>query len=213
MKLPARAAVPLLLPALHACGLYQSHGYGRVARSPLPAEHVTPVVLPPNAPSISQRFRPVSLSPNGGHKGFDIFVPTRTPVLVAAPGVVAEVDLSILYGRRVLVNHARVAAGFRLQTRYFHLSEAAVEPGQRVRRGELIGYSGASGMAGLFPHLHFEIFRLSEDEPPIAVEYLDPQSLWVDGVGRVTCFDRARGYAAAPLGLTYPVPCRDVAWE
>ncbi len=201
------------LLALPGCGLYQSHGYGKVARSPLPEQFVTPVALPPNAPSISQRFRPVNLSPNGGHKGFDIFVPMRTPVLAAAPGVVAEVDLSLLYGRRILINHARVADGFRLQTRYFHLSEQQVEPGQAVRRGELIGYSGASGMAGLFPHLHFEIFRLDEADPPIAVEYLDPQSLWVDGVGQVTCFDRARRFSAAPLRLTYPAPCRGVAWE
>ena len=213
MKYCARAVICLCLFLLSGCGLYQSYGYGKVARSPLPKEVVTPVFLPPGAPSISQRFRPVSLSPNGGHKGFDIFVPSRTPVLAAAAGVVEVVDLSILYGRRIMINHARVAAGFRLQTRYFHLNEPLVEPGQSVRRGELIAYSGASGMAGLFPHLHFEIFRLNEAEPPLAVEYLDPQSLWIDGVGRVTCFDRAREFPAAPLRLTYPVPCRDLAWE
>ena len=82
-----------------------------------------------------------------------------------------------------------------------------------VGRGELIGYSGASGMAGLFPHLHFEMFRLNEAEPPVAVEYLDPQLLWVDGVGQVTCFDLARSYPGEPLRLTYPVPCRGLAWE
>ena len=162
MRISAGALIVCSLLLLSGCGLYQSHGYGKVARSPLPERHITPVFLPPNAPSISQRFRPVNLSPNGGHKGFDIFVPSRTPVLAAAPGTVSVVDVSVLYGRRILVNHARVADGFRLQTRYFHLSEPLVEPGQSVQRGELIGYSGASGMAGLFPHLHFEMFRLDE---------------------------------------------------
>ena len=213
MKNLTRAVIVVSLLALTGCGLYQSHGYGKVARSPLPRAQVTPVILPSFAPSISQRFRPVNLPADGGHKGFDIFVPSGTPVLAAAPGVVVEVDLSVLYGRRVMLNHARVADGFRLQTRYFHLSEPLVEPGQAVARGVLIAYSGASGMAGLFPHLHFEIFRLNEAEPPIAVEYLDPQLLWVEGVGRVTCFDRAREYASAPLRLTYPVPCRGLAWE
>ena len=208
-------SLTLLLAALSlgGCGLYQSHGYGRVARSPLPGEYVTPVTLPENAPSISQRFRPVDLPRDGGHKGFDIFVPHGTPVLAAAPGTVSNVDLSLLYGKRVFVDHARVADGFRLQTRYFHLTEQVVAPGQRVARGEVIGYSGATGMAGVFPHLHFEMFRLNEQEPPIAVEYLDPQRYWIDGVGRVTCFRQGQDYAGEPLRLTYPVPCRAIAGE
>lgn len=198
---------------LGGCVLYQSHGFGKVARSPLPKESVTPVVLPQNAPSISQRFRPVDLPLDSGHKGFDIFVPRRTPVLAAAPGTVSKVDLSLLYGKRIFIDHAPVADGFRLQTRYFHLAEQLVEPGQRVARGELIGYSGVTGLTGLYPHLHFETFRLNERDPPVAVEYLDPQRYWMDGIGRVTCYRHGQDYAAEPLLLTYPVPCRDVARE
>ncbi|MCP4471640.1 MAG: M23 family metallopeptidase [Gammaproteobacteria bacterium] len=63
---------------------------------------------------------------NNEHKGFDILVPSRTPVLAAAGGVVSRVQASVLYGRQVVIDHAATAAGYRIQTRYFHLSEQRV---------------------------------------------------------------------------------------
>jgi murein DD-endopeptidase MepM/ murein hydrolase activator NlpD len=202
------ALAVLLLPA---CSYYDSHGYGRVANSKL--AQPTPLQLPPDAPSISQRFRPASGPANSNHRGFDILVSSGTPVLAAADGRVARVSISVLYGRQVLVNHDRGDAEYALQTRYFHLSEYLVSEGERVRRGQLLGYSGLSGLAGAFPHLHFEVHRLNADQPPRAIGLLDPQRYWVGGVGRVTCY--ARGGDFAPLRglLTYPVPCRGVDWR
>lgn len=212
-RLSSKLILIALLCASGGCAVYDKYGYGKVARSPIPQEYVTAVSLPANAPSISQRFRPDNLSRDGGHKGFDILVPHRTPVLAAADGEISRVELSFLYGKQVMIDHAEGAAGFRLQTRYFHLTEQLVAVGEPVRRGQLIAYSGATGLTGLFPHLHFEVYRLNDAQPPIGIKYLDPQHHWIDGAGLITCFDRGRKYAAKPVRLTYPVPCRDLEWQ
>jgi len=201
----------LLLPV--GCGVYHKHGHGKIVGSKLDSDLQTPVTLPANAPSISQRFNPRTGPSNADHRGFDILVPTGTPVLAAADGVVSQVRLSLLYGRQVMLDHDRGAAGFRLQTRYFHLTEQRVSAGESVRRGQLLGYSGMTGLAGMFPHLHFEVHRLSDTEPAAAAGFQDPQLFWVDGVGRVSCFDSSRAFPPTPAMLTYPVPCQGLKWR
>jgi hypothetical protein len=68
-------------------------------------------------------------------------------------------------------------------------------------------------MAGIYPHLHFEVHRLSDAVPPVATRFLDPQLFWVDGVGKITCYDSNRDWIESPVALTYPVPCRGVEWN
>ena len=203
-------ALPALL--LQACsGYYQERGYGWVAKSKL--EQPTPVILPLEAPSISQRFRPATGPANSNHRGFDVLVPSGTPILAAAGGRVARVSFSALYGRQLLIDHRPGDAEYALQTRYFHLSRQLVDEGERVQRGQLVGYSGMSGLAAGFPHLHFEVHRLGAGEPQRSVSLLDPQLYWADGAGRITCYDRGRDFASSPQLLTYPVPCRGIDWR
>ena len=201
--------------SLTGCSIYDKYGYGKVADSLRDEEQTTPLELPANAPSISQRFLPQGVSSKGEHKGFDILVRSETPILAAADGVVSRVQTSFLYGRQVMIDHtgAETADGDRLQTRYFHLSEKKVVAGEQVLRGQIIGYSGMSGMAGGFPHLHFEVHRLGDGPEAVAVRFLDPQLFWADGVGRITCYDSGREWPVEPLVLSYPVPCREVNWE
>ena len=107
---------------LSAC----SSSFGRLAKSKLEPDLVTRVDLPANAPTISQRY----LSPAthiGWHRGFDMLVPYRTPVLAAADGTVSVVRRSILYGNQIFIDHGLSAPGYALQTRYFHLTQALVE--------------------------------------------------------------------------------------
>ena len=198
-----------------ACSVYDDYGYGRVANSKMGPDEATPLVLPANAISISQRYwpDPGPALTSQRHRGFDIFAPARTPVLAAGDGEISRVRTSILYGRQIMLDHGRSGAGYRIQTRYFHLAERVVEEGQQVRRGDLLGYSGASGIAGVYPHLHFEVHRLNEATPPVAIGDINPQLFWVDGVGKITCYDSARDYPLKPVRLTYPVPCRDVDWH
>jgi murein DD-endopeptidase MepM/ murein hydrolase activator NlpD len=85
------------------------------------------------------------------HSGIDISVAYGTPVLAAADGVVTFADLMSGYGQLIDLDH-----GHGLSTRYGHLSGFAIAAGQHVRRGQVIGYVGASGRA-TSPHLHYEV--------------------------------------------------------
>ena len=225
LKIPITKIIIILLigAAVGACNIYQKYGFGRIAGSRLEDGVSTEVRMPANAPSISQRYmplwgpsdgKPVRRPTSGEHKGFDLLVPMETPVIAVDGGEVVRVELSFMFGRQVMLNHGKTDQGFRIQTRYFHLAEAIVEEGDPVSRGQVLGYSGASGLAsGGLPHLHFEVHRLNQAIQPIAVKALDPQLFWVDGIGLITCFDKAREFQEASVKLTYPVPCRDVAWQ
>jgi murein DD-endopeptidase MepM/ murein hydrolase activator NlpD len=72
-------------------------------------------------------------------------------VYATASGTVELASSSGDYGNLVVLNH-----GFGLVTRYGHLSRFAVQAGQRIARGDVIGYVGATGRA-TGPHLHYEV--------------------------------------------------------
>ena len=213
--LTMRNAIVTLLIALviGGCSFSEKLRFGWVVKSRLDKALITPLELPAHAPSISQRYRPQFMSSQNEHRGFDILVPKRTPVLAAGGGEVNRVTLSLFYGNQLMLNHGRSTAGFRIQTRYFHLDEPLVAKGEKVRRGQLIGYSGATGLAAGFPHLHFEVHQLNEADAPVAIRDLDPQLYWVDGAGKITCYDSSREFASTTTSLTYPVPCRDLDWQ
>lgn len=85
------------------------------------------------------------------HPGIDIAVDYGTPIKAAAAGTVTEADVNGGYGRFVSIDHNNG-----LTTCYGHMSAIAVQPGQKVRRGDVIGYVGSSGYS-TGPHVHFEI--------------------------------------------------------
>lgn len=85
------------------------------------------------------------------HTGVDLSAPAGTPVRVAADGIIVHSGWRGGYGRLVIVDH-----GNGLQTYYGHLSRFDVVTGQEVRRGDVIGKSGASGRV-TSPHLHYEV--------------------------------------------------------
>ncbi|MGH6887765.1 MAG: M23 family metallopeptidase [Rhizomicrobium sp.] len=98
------------------------------------------------------RFHPV-LGYTRMHKGIDFAVPTGTPVMAAGAGVIQTARWENGYGNFVLLNHGNGYA-----TAYAHLSRYApgIHPGTHVRQGQVIAYSGATGLA-TGPHLHYEI--------------------------------------------------------
>jgi murein DD-endopeptidase MepM/ murein hydrolase activator NlpD len=85
------------------------------------------------------------------HAAIDIAAERGKPVRATADGTVESVGYLGNYGNQVLLNH-----GHTIATRYGHLSGFNVRAGQKVRRGEVIGYVGATGRA-TSPHLHYEI--------------------------------------------------------
>jgi murein DD-endopeptidase MepM/ murein hydrolase activator NlpD len=87
----------------------------------------------------------------GYHQGIDISTDKGQPVFATADGTVEAASYSGDYGNLIVIHH-----GFGLSTRYGHLSSYAVKPGVSVRRGDVIGYVGATGRA-TGSHLHYEI--------------------------------------------------------
>jgi len=85
------------------------------------------------------------------HYGLDIAVPSGTPVRASAAGKVTYAGSMGSYGLLVIIDH-----GNRVETRYAHNSRIVVKVGQRVKRGDIIAYSGNTGNS-TGPHLHFEI--------------------------------------------------------
>ena len=85
------------------------------------------------------------------HTGVDVGADYGAPVHVTADGMVLDAGQHTGYGRVVIVDH-----GFGLTTWYAHLSSYAVITGTRVKRGEVIGYTGISGRS-TGPHVHYEV--------------------------------------------------------
>jgi murein DD-endopeptidase MepM/ murein hydrolase activator NlpD len=88
------------------------------------------------------------------HQGVDFGVPVGTPVMAAGDGTVEAARWALGYGRWVRLRHAD---GY--ETAYAHLSDFApgLAAGQAVRQGQVIGWSGNSGLS-TGPHLHFEVW-------------------------------------------------------
>jgi murein DD-endopeptidase MepM/ murein hydrolase activator NlpD len=92
------------------------------------------------------------------HNGTDIGAPLGTPVIAAYSGTVAAAQWSGGYGLMVTLRHLEGTQ----ESRYAHLSEIFVEPGQEVAQGEVIGRVGSTGFS-TGPHLHFEWRHLTND--------------------------------------------------
>lgn len=96
------------------------------------------------------------------HPGLDFPSNQGTPVYATGNGKVefANFDNSG-YGLHIIINH-----GFGYQTLYAHLSKISVKVGEKVKRGQLIGYVGSTGLSTA-PHLHYEVIKNNEKVNPI----------------------------------------------
>jgi murein DD-endopeptidase MepM/ murein hydrolase activator NlpD len=109
------------------------------------------------------------------HWGLDVAAPHGAPVLATADGVVLATFRSPSYGTGVDLRH-----GDAFITRYAHLSALAVRSGVQVRKGQVIGYVGATGRT-TGPHLHYEIYA-RRDEGYHSIDparLLPPGARWV----------------------------------
>ena len=116
-----------------------------------------PSVLPIHDPEVEliyygfgQKLDPIYKIPDI-HPGLDIAANIGTEVVSTANGIVERTGDIQKYGKHVVINHKN---GYK--TIYAHLSGTVVKKGQRIKRGELIGFVGNSGKS-LTPHLHYEI--------------------------------------------------------
>lgn len=115
-----------------------------------------PTANPYITSSYGMRFHPV-LNYSRLHAGTDFRAYCGTPVLAAADGTVLYARTLAGLGNQVLIDHGRTARGTSVMTSANHLTSFAVSPGQRVSRGQVIGYSGTTGTSTAC-HLHFEVY-------------------------------------------------------
>ena len=85
------------------------------------------------------------------HPGLDISAEQGVPVHATADGTVQSAGFEGNYGNSIVISH-----GFSISTRYGHLSRLSVRPGMAVKRGDVIGYVGATGRV-TGAHLHYEL--------------------------------------------------------
>jgi murein DD-endopeptidase MepM/ murein hydrolase activator NlpD len=95
------------------------------------------------------------------HAGLDISAPVGTRVQSPADGVIVSAGQKGAYGNSIIIDH-----GYGVVTRYGHLSGFNVKPGQRVKRGDVIGFVGDTGRSTA-PHLHYEVWVRNQAQNPI----------------------------------------------
>lgn len=102
------------------------------------------------------------------HTGLDFTADVGTEIYATGDGKIASVDSKLSgYGQHVIVEH-----GYGYQTLYAHMSRVAVKPGEKVTRGQVIGYVGNSGLSS-GPHLHYEVIKNGEKVDPAFYFYND----------------------------------------
>lgn len=100
------------------------------------------------------------------HAGMDFSAKTGTPIYATGDGVVDKADNTASgYGNHIVIRH-----GFGYETLYGHLSKYKVRAGQRVKRGDVIGYVGSTGRSEA-PHLHYEVHKNGEVVNPLNFYY------------------------------------------
>jgi murein DD-endopeptidase MepM/ murein hydrolase activator NlpD len=105
------------------------------------------------------------------HRGIDFHAPYGSPIYAVTDGVVEFAGRHGGHGNFVKLGH-----GGGLETGYAHMSRIAVTPGERVRRGEVIGYVGSTGLS-TGPHLHFEVYEHGQTVNPETVTYVNRAQL------------------------------------
>lgn len=102
------------------------------------------------------------------HAGLDFTAPQGTPIYATADGVVKEANYNGGgYGNHVVINH-----GYGYETLYGHMYKIKAKRGQRVKRGEVIGYVGSTGKS-TGPHCHYEVHKSGQPVDPVYFFYND----------------------------------------
>lgn len=105
------------------------------------------------------------------HSGMDFRARSGTPIVAVTDGRVVSAGRAGGCGIAVKLSH-----GNGLQTRYCHMSRMAVRGGQNVKRGQVIGYVGSTGLS-TGPHLHYEMYRGGRAINPASVSYVTRSEL------------------------------------
>jgi len=101
------------------------------------------------------------------HAGLDFTAPQGTPIYATAKGVVTHAENGGGYGNHVIINH-----GYGYETLYGHMVRMKAKVGQKVQRGEIIGFVGSTGKS-TGPHCHYEVHKNGQKIDPVYFFYND----------------------------------------
>jgi murein DD-endopeptidase MepM/ murein hydrolase activator NlpD len=146
------------------------------------------------------------------HAGMDFKARYGTPIVAVSDGRVSSAGRSGGCGIAVRLEH-----GGGLSTRYCHMSRMAVSGGQQVRRGQVIGYVGSTGLS-TGPHLHYEMYRGGRVINPASVQFVTRAELsgteLIDFRRQLLRLKEVEVGAAlkdlAPLASEAPEPVREI---
>lgn len=113
------------------------------------------------------RTHPIYKTPEF-HPGMDFAAPTGTEIYATGDGIIKRADNTAQgYGNHVVIDHS-----YGYETLYGHMNKFIVKVGQQVKRGQLIGYVGSTGLSTA-PHVHYEVHKHGETINPINFYYND----------------------------------------
>jgi murein DD-endopeptidase MepM/ murein hydrolase activator NlpD len=102
------------------------------------------------------------------HTGMDFSTKSGTPIYATGDGKISKLRKSRRgYGNHVIIDH-----GYGYKTLYAHMTKYIVRKGQKVKRGEVIGYVGSTGTS-VAPHLHYEVIKDGRKINPVDFYYND----------------------------------------
>lgn len=101
------------------------------------------------------------------HNGMDFTAPKGTPIFASGNGKIVKAHRSSTFGKVIYIDH-----GYGYTTIYAHMSKMVGKKGQKVKRGDLIGYVGNTGRSAA-PHLHYEVHKNGRPVNPIYYYYGD----------------------------------------
>jgi murein DD-endopeptidase MepM/ murein hydrolase activator NlpD len=122
------------------------------------------------------------------HNGLDFTAPQGTPIYATGNGTVSTAGMGTGTGNHVIINH-----GYGYQTVYMHMVRIKVRAGQRVQRGEVIGWVGNTG-ASTGPHCHYEVHVNGQPVDPVYFFFNDLNAEQYDRVLKMAATGSAKSF-------------------
>lgn len=122
------------------------------------------------------------------HNGLDFTAPQGTPIYATGDGQVTTASMGTGTGNHVIINH-----GYGYETEYMHMVRIKARPGQRVKRGEIIGWVGNTG-ASTGPHCHYEVHINGNPVDPVYFFYNDLNAEEFDRLLKIAATGSAKSF-------------------
>lgn len=177
---------------------FQSKSYDQIAELIKNKEEklvCIPAIQPVNnkqlnhiASGFGMRVDPVYGTPKM-HKGLDFAAPQGTPIYATGNGVVSKAESAPNgFGNHVIINH-----GYGYETVYGHMVKIKAMVGQKVVRGEVIGWVGSTGKS-TGPHCHYEVHINGEAVDPVYFFYNDLNAAQYDQILKIAAYGSAKSF-------------------